>query len=244
MTSETFTIKTEIFEGPLELLLDLIDKRKLLINDFSLAEVTDEYMAYVGTLEERHLRTTTHFILIAATLLLIKSRSLLPVLTLTEEEEASIDDLERRLRLYKLYTRASATIKQTFGKRVLYARPYVPSTTPLFTPDQYTSLQALQEGIRNVLANLPKKALPRVQVPVRSVVSLEDMMKRLEERVSKQLKISFRNFSGNARERADVIVSFLAVLELVKQGIVMARQESKFADFDIERERVDTPQYT
>jgi segregation and condensation protein A len=85
-----FSVKTPIFEGPLELLLELIEKRRLLINDISLAAVTDEYMRRVAGMEGSHLGETTQFVYVASTLLLIKSRSLLPVFELTKEEEESI----------------------------------------------------------------------------------------------------------------------------------------------------------
>lgn len=239
-----FAIRTDVFEGPLELLLDLIEKRKLLINDISLAAVTDEYMAYVSNLEEHPLRETSQFVLVAAALLLIKSKSLLPILNLTEEEEASIEDLEQRLKLYKLYADASISLKRQFGTRMLYERPHKADDTPLFLPDSYATAAKLHEAIGSVLANLPKKSIPKTKVAVRTIVSLEDMMKRLEERINTQFKTTFASFAGDPKERPQVIVSFLAVLELVKQGMVMVRQKKRFADFDIERERVDTPHYT
>ena len=241
--TQAFSVQTEVFQGPLELLLDLIEKRKLLINDISLAAVTGDFMAYVGALEEQehHLRQTAHFVLIASTLLLIKSKSLLPVLDLTDEEEASIEDLETRLKVYKIYREASVMLRATFGSHMLYSRPFEPITTPLFIPDSYTTLANIETAISTVLVNLPKKILPRVEVAIRKVISLEDMMKRLEERITKQFKISFSKFSDG--ERGNIIVSFLAVLELIKRGLIMVRQEARFADFDIERESVDTPRY-
>ncbi len=241
--TQTFSIKTDVFEGPLELLLDLIEKRKLLINDISLASVTDEYMAYVTTLAEGHLRDTAQFVLVASTLLLIKSKSLLPVLDLTDEEEAQVDDLETRLKLYQIYRDAGMQLRSLFGTRVLHSRTFVPLATPLFLPDSYTTPNAIGTAIQTVLRNLPQPQTPRVHVSVRAVVSLEDMMKRLEERITTQMKLRFSAFSASG-ERADVIVSFLAVLELIKQGIIMVRQEARFADFDIERESVDTPRYS
>ena len=86
-TVEQFEVKTSAFEGPLDLLLDLVEKRKLLINDISIAEVTDEYMRQVSLMQELSLPNTAQFVALAATLLLIKSKSLLPVLELTQEEE-------------------------------------------------------------------------------------------------------------------------------------------------------------
>ena len=210
---DPFSIKTEVFEGPLELLLDLIEKRKLLINDISLAAVTDDFMAYVGALEQEdgsRLADTAQFVLVASTLLLIKSKSLLPVLDLTDEEEASIEDLAMRLRLYKIYKDASAHIRAQFGTQMLYMRPYARLDDPLFIPDSYTTVASMREAMSRILLNLPKKTTQRMQVAVQKVISLEDMMKRLEERITEQFKLSFSAFAA-CGERASVIVSFLAV---------------------------------
>ena len=95
-----YQVKTHIFEGPLDTLLSLIEKRKLFINDISLSKVADDYIAYIKSLENFPIADSAHFILIASTLVLIKSKSLLPNLTLSEEEEHSIEDLEARLREY------------------------------------------------------------------------------------------------------------------------------------------------
>ncbi len=237
-----FSIKTDVFEGPLELLLDLIEKRKLLINDIALASVTDEYMAYVTTLAEGHMHDTAQFVLVASTLLLIKSKSLLPVIDLTDEEEAGVEDLEKRLKLYQIYRSAGICMRQIFGTRMLYQRPFVPLATSLFIPDSFTTPDALTHAMARVIHNLPQSLTPRTHVSVRKVMSLEEMMKRLEERITAQMKIRFSAFSGNS-EKAEIIISFLAVLELIKQGLVMVEQEARFADFDIERESVDTPRY-
>ena len=114
---ERFAVKTEVFEGPLELLIELVEKRKLLINDISLAAVTDEYMQRVSAMQERSLPGTAQFVALAATLLLIKSKSLLPVLELTEEEEASIDDLQERLRQYQIVRDAAVNVAARFARR-------------------------------------------------------------------------------------------------------------------------------
>jgi segregation and condensation protein A len=241
-TPTSFAVKTEVFEGPLDLLLDLIEIRKLLINDISLASVTDEYMAYVRTLQENHLQETSHFVLIAATLLLIKSKSLLPVLELTEEESNSVTDLELRLKLYQIYRDAGKELSARFDVAPLYEKTYIQDENPLFTPDSRTTLASLKEAITDVINRFPKVVF-RAQVAVKKVMSLEDMIKSVEERITRQFKLSFKDFVGQ-KERSHVIVSFLAVLELVKQGTVLVQQESRFHDITIEREGVDTPKYT
>src|SRR3989344_4287441 len=112
----SYIVKTGSFQGPLDLLLDLIEKRKLPISEVSLAGVADDYITYVKTLSEFPIAMSAHFILIASTLLLIKSKSLLPNLELSDEEKGGIEDLERRLRLYQRARELGRTIQSRFGK--------------------------------------------------------------------------------------------------------------------------------
>jgi len=242
--AESFSIKTDAFEGPLELLLELVEKRKLLINDISLASVTDEYMATVSRMQEMSLPNTAQFVQLAATLLLIKSKSLLPVLDLTREEEASVDELEVRLRRYALYRDLGESISERFGRNMTHERQYAPDRTPLFVTDAFTTLTGLEAAIGEVLVNLPRKEVkPRVQV--RQVLSLEQMLSRLQSRIESQLKVRFSELLGDSRERGIIIVGFLAVLESVKQGSILVIQAERFQEIEIEREQVvsTTPHY-
>lgn len=239
---QDFAIKTDVFEGPLELLLELVEKRKLLINDISLADVTDEYMRHVSLMQERSLPNTAQFVALAATLLLIKSKSLLPVLELTQEEEASIDDLEERLKLYKIYKDAAKHIETLFGAQVLHERQYVANTAPIFTTDQYTELPVLQQAMYEVLNALPQK-VEKPKVQVRPTISLEQMIDRLHTRIETQMKVKFSELVADEGERKTVIVGFLAILESVKQGSVLAAQAERFTDIHIEKEKTNTPKY-
>ena len=238
----SFAVKTEVFEGPLDLLLDLVEKRKLLINDISLAEVTDEYMRTVAEMQERSLPGTAQFIVLAATLLLIKSKSLLPVLDLTEEEESSIEDLEERLKLYQIYRNAGKTIEDTFGKNICHERQFVAKNDPIFTTDKFTELSELKDAMHRVLQELPKKELkPKVQV--RKVISLEEMIDRLKNRVESQMRLKFSELLEENQEPTTIIVGFLAVLESVKQGSILVAQVERFDDIEIERVGFSTPKY-
>ncbi len=240
--SHSFSIKTEVFEGPLELLLDLVEKRKLLINDISLAAVTDEYMAKVAAMQEMSLPGTANFIALAATLLLIKSKSLLPVLELTEEEEDIIDDLENRLRLYQLYRDGAKGIGEVFGVAVAYERQFVLEKKPIFHPDSFCTVNELNEAMYRVIKELPiVEVKPRVQV--KKVISLEEMMERLQRRIENQLKLKFSDLLGNDVERTTVIVGFLAVLESVKQGTILVAQLQRFDDIEIESFSTNLPRY-
>ena len=242
LMKETFEIKTEAFEGPLELLLDLVEKRKLLINDISLASVTDEYMRQVSIMQELSLPNTAQFINLAATLLLIKSKSLLPVLDLTSEEEEGIDDLELRLRRYQMYRDIAQDIESIFGKTVTHERQFISDKKPLFVTDKFTTLDGLHEAIGSVLVRLPKKEIkPRVQV--KKVISLEDMMSRLHTRIEKQMKLTFSELLENSTEKTNVVVGFLAILESVKQGTILVEQMHRFKEIEMQQEKAQTPRY-
>jgi len=237
-----FSVKTDVFEGPLELLIELIEKRKLLVNDISIAAVTDEYMQRVAAMEQNPLHETTQFVVLASTLLLIKSKSLLPILELTDEEEESIEELQERLRIYQIYRNAGKMLESVFGKQMLFERSFSESTEPIFITDAYTEKSVLAESLKDVLTRLPRKvAKPKVQV--RKTVSLEDMMESLRSRIERQMKFRFRDIAGQGAEKGTVIIGFLAVLEMVKQGLVIVQQTKHFDDIDIERESGGTPRY-
>ncbi len=238
-----FTVKTTSFEGPLDLLLDLIEKRKLFINDVSLAKVTDDFIAHVKQFDTLPIGESAHFILIASTLLLIKSKSLLPSLNLTEEEKGDIQDLETRLKIYKRIKEASIGVNKIFGEEVIFPQSQAVPTNPVFAPDPEFTLNKARMCLADLINRLPKKeTLPKHIV--QKVISLEEMIGTLTNRITKHLKMSFKDFAGEHKEnKVNFIVSFLAMLELVKQGIVHVSQESTFGDINMETKDVGIPKY-
>lgn len=241
-TATAYAIKTETFEGPMELLIELVEKRKLLINDISLAAVTDEYMQTVSVMQELSLPNTAQFISLAATLLLIKSKSLLPILDLTDEEESSIEDLADRLKKYQLYRDAALPIQALFGTQNMYEPEYTPPREPFFSPDEFCSTAALEEAMYRVLTSLPKNE-KKPTVRVKPTISLEDMMLKLQKRIEKQIKTSFSEIRAREPEHKTIIVGFLAILELFKQGNIIVTQNGKFEDIHLELKQTDTPRY-
>ena len=184
----TYTVKTRVFEGPLDLLLELVTKRKLFVNDVSLAEVTDDFIRYIEDPELQqaeygagHLGVMAEFILIASTLMLIKSRSLLPMLQLTEDEEVAIHDLEDRLALYARIKELSAQLKPLFGRQIIFEKLPAKNPAIVFSPDAKTDLNNLRSALEQVIESLPKKETLS-KVTVRKVVSLEEMIEKLAER--------------------------------------------------------------
>ncbi|MBI2631191.1 segregation/condensation protein A [Candidatus Nomurabacteria bacterium] len=231
MEIQSYTIKTPVFEGPFGVLLDLIEKRKLFINDVSLAQVTEDYLKYMKEIGELHPAHISSFVLVASTLLLIKSKSLLPGLELTDEEQGDIKSLEERLRLYELFTRLGGGIRSTFGKKMIFAPEERRHGTVIFMPDEQITRESMMVFVKNVLGAMPKIA-PMPEVEVRKVISIEEMIENLTERIQKSLKMNFKDLHGqhgNARtkeEKVMVIVGFLAMLEMVRQGLIEAMQES------------------
>ncbi|OHA17636.1 MAG: hypothetical protein A2664_03375 [Candidatus Taylorbacteria bacterium RIFCSPHIGHO2_01_FULL_46_22b] len=249
MSSETlvhaqksFTVKTPSFEGPLDLLLDLIEKRKLAINEVSLSKVADDYISYIQSLSEFPIASSAHFILIASTLLLIKSKSLLPSLALSEEEQGSIADLERRLKMYARARELSKHIRLRFGREIIFG-PEQRIQVTVFSPDKLTSSNNLSTALRELLHKLPKASVLAKAI-VQKVVSLEEMITNLTERIKSNLKLNFKEFASiGKKEKVHIIVSFLAMLELVKQGIISVKQDGQFDDIVMETEKLDVPSY-
>lgn len=241
MPTANLHFKTPVYEGPLEVLLELIEKRKLLINDISLASVTDEYIARVNAMESLPVGETAEFIALASTLLLIKSRSLLPTLELSSEESRDIKELEYRLAVYQVIKEATRTLTDQLHAPMLYeGNP--PALPPLFLPDASATPQSLRAAAQTLVDGFPSLlALPKVAV--KKIMSLEEMIDRLATRVTSAMRTSFREFTKGSKERGEVIVGFLALLELVKQGILKATQDEHFGDITLESDSVSTPSY-
>ncbi|MDR3519343.1 MAG: segregation/condensation protein A [Candidatus Pacebacteria bacterium] len=237
MENDDFKIKTVGFEGPFGLLLNLIEKRKLFINDVSLSAVTEDYLSYMNSLGGLSPAEVSSFVLIASTLLLIKSKSLLPNLDLTTEEEGDIKNLEERLRLYEIFTKLGGTIKNNFGKKIIFAPLERKNNILIFLPDSQITKDSMMTFARDVLGALPKKIfMPEVEV--KTVISIEEMIDKLTERIKTSMKMSFRDFNGKSATREEkvvVIVGFLAMLEMVRQGMIDAIQEIDGGDITLEK---------
>lgn len=245
-----FHIETEHWTGPLDLLLSLVEKRKLFINDFSLAKVADDFISHVRGFEEYPTDEVANFLLVASTLVLIKSKSILPELDLTTEEEEDISDLKRRLALHELFRGLTEVVKVQYGKRIIFEKSGREAPLVLFAPDVQMSQASMHDAAARVLAALPKKVeLPKATI--KKVISIEEMMDRLAKRVTGALKMGFARFANYEKgkpipreERVNVIVSFLAMLELVKQGTITVSQQEDWGDMDIEPIELNTPAYT
>src|SRR3989344_2009841 len=154
--SSTLHVKTPVYEGPLDLLLELIEKRKILINDISLAGVADEYIARIKNMTELPVGETAEFIALASTLLLIKSRSPLPTLSLSEDEEHNIKELEYRLALYQIIKDAAKGLGHASEQAPMLYEGVVQEPEPLFIPDAGMTLAALRSAAQVLIEGFPQ----------------------------------------------------------------------------------------
>src|SRR5882724_3052805 len=238
--TDAFAIETEAYKGPLEALLDLIESRKLSISDISLAEVADSYLAYVEKLPNLPLGETSQFVLVASTLLLIKSRSLLPLLELSENERESVEELERRLAQLKLVRDASKLLRKEWGKSPLLFPRRAPVSEAIFSPGE-ASKNSLHDAIAG-LVNLLPKPQELANAVVSPVLALEDVIINLKKRLNSALKARWSDITRGA-SRHDAIVHFLAILELVRSGSASVTQDKLFSDITIENENFGAPSY-
>jgi segregation and condensation protein A len=180
------------------------------------------------------------FVIVASTLILIKSKSLLPNLDLTSEEEGDIKSLEERLRLYELFLKLGINIKNNFGRKIIFASLERKNEVLVFLPDEQITKENMMIFARDVLGSMPKKdILPEAEV--KKVISIEEMIAKLTERIKNSLKMSFKDLHGkisSREEKINAIVGFLAMLELVRQGIIDAIQESDGGDIIMEKQNI------
>ncbi len=217
-----FNIQTDSYKGPFELVLELITARKLLVNDLALADITDDFIQHVRAQETFPMIETANFIQVAAMLLLIKSKSLIPDLALTEEEQEDVDDLKHRLEAYERVHEAARELGQIFGVHLMQpsgARPL----ESIFTPTQDLTSEILSHTLARILsAQKEVEKLPEARV--RPMVTIEDMMGQLTKRVQSAMTLSFKDFTGSTKGKVEIVISFLALLELIKNGAVAAEQ--------------------
>ena len=229
-------VEFEKFDGPLDLLLQLIESEKMEITNVSLLQVTEPFVKHVrenqGKIPPEEL---ADFLVIAAKLIYLKSRALLPSLTDPLLEEGP--DLETQLKMYKAFVEAAHRLgAMVLADRASYGRvkkPLSEFTGEFVAPKGVTSelLKMLYEAAIHRLE--PVLTLP--QAAMERVISLEEKIEQLTHRVRQSLRTSFHAFLAEASDRKEMVVAFLALLELVKQRIVKVDQKKLFEEIHLER---------
>lgn len=241
--------KLEKFEGPLDLLLHLIEKNKIDIYDIPIVEITHQYLAYVNQMEEEDLNIVSDFLVMAATLLDIKSRMLLPADPKQDDDEDGEDpraELVRRLMEYKMYKMMAQELSdmEEEADGVLFKGPTIPREVAKY--EQPVDLDELLDGLtlaklQRIFESVMKRQRDKVD-PIRSKfgtikrepVSLEQKVMEVMTYARKHRTFRFRQMLEGQNSRIEVVVTFLAILELMKIGKIHLTQEHAFDDMDIE----------
>ena len=227
-----YKIKNEQFEGPLDLLLSLIEKEQLDITQISLSKITGEYLNIIADLPGNS-ADLADFLVIAAKLLYIKSRTLIPGVA-TKEEEAEIEDLESKLREYSQFKAAAKHLEsvlsentRSFTRRAAAENPI--SFTPPANIDEAGLFAIFQDILKKIVEEKPQNA----ELKQKPEVTLEERRDYIVKHLKKTGKVGFRKILGSAKTKIDIIITFLAILEMVKQKEVRVEQTGNFADFTI-----------
>ncbi|MFH0928468.1 MAG: segregation/condensation protein A [bacterium] len=227
-----YQYQTETFSGPLDLLLRLIEKEELDITKVSLAEVTDSFLSYLLQLKEKNPTEVADFLVVATRLLYIKSSLLLPE---PELELESGFDLETQLKIYKDFAAAASKVNEIWNSKARIfcrERPFKLETGPKFRPPEGLTKEVLRELFEVLLNKM--RALTRLpEASLRKVVSLTEKVEELQNLIQKRRRLLFKDFLGPAESKQEVVVGFMALLELIRRQEVLAEQEAAFCDIVI-----------
>jgi segregation and condensation protein A len=233
----SYQVALPVFEGPLDLLLHLIEREELDITQVSLAQITNQYLEYLGQLSERDPDNLADFLVVAAKLLLIKSRVLLPQppASIRPEDEDVGQDLIQQILEYKRFKGAARWLKELDeqGMRSYIRLAGVPTLDRVVDLGEVT-LDDLLAAVRDVLAiKPPELSVNGAVAPV--IITIADQMDLIERETSRGRSISFRRLLERATSRIEVIATLLALLEMVKQLRVIMQQDKRFGDIQILR---------
>ncbi len=227
-----YAVQLETFEGPLDVLLELIEKEKLDISDISLTRVTGQFLEHIRSVEEKSPGFVADFLVIAAKLILIKSKTLLPFLEVSAEEEAEITDLKERLESYRKIkegARAIASLEHEF--RIAYHRTASLRDVVVFMPPASVTAEVLHQQMAALEATHARDThMPKLEErKIGTVISFEEKLREIKKRLEHGLEEHFLALA-DPESKMHIIVAFLAVLELVRQNIIFAKQSTMHGD--------------
>ncbi len=225
----------KIFEGPLDLLLDLIERQKLNITEVSLAQVADQFLEYLQEAENIELAQLADFLSVASKLILIKSKALLPMLELSHEEEEDIEELKRRLEEYRKFKKVVKKIALLDkNKKMFYSRQSYSGMGITFLPPKNIRADDLKTAFQNILKEIPKVD-ELTRETIEEVISLKDRIKFLQQSLTERAELSFSSMISKSGSRVEVVVTFLAMLEMIKQRIIIVDQVGMFEEIKLKR---------
>lgn len=245
LTLETkkYEIKIDNFEGPLDLLCHLIDKNKLNIYEVKLSDITDQYIEYIKNMEEQNLEVTSEFLIMASTLLYIKSKGLLPKVE-DEEEELTEEELLRRLVEYKSYKEVSKNLKEEYN---IYSRRFFKLPDTINLPKQAFEKVYDKEKIVNAYEELRMRNETKInlnskenmeRIAISESVTIASKVKIIFKELLKRPKFVFNKLFDIDKSRSvDVVTAFLGLLEMTRRNKVTVEQEENFSDIVVTKKK-------
>lgn len=231
----SYTVRLQQFEGPLDVLLELIEKEKLDITEISLAQVAEQYLEYLNNLKEISPEVLVNFLVVASKLILIKSRSILPTLELSGDEEEEIQDLKRQLEEYKKFKEVSKILGMLSQRnKISYSHEGFFGIPVFFYPPKNIKTQDLFYSFKKILQEFPIQERLSEET-VKEVTTLQEKIKEFQKNLAKKTKMSFQATLKNSSSKLDIIVSFLAILELSKQRIIWIEQRKVFGEITLNK---------
>ncbi len=228
-------VKVEQFEGPLDLLLQLIEEQQLDITAMSLANVTEQFLDYVKNLQEKNPMGLADFLVIAAKLLVIKSKALLPNLELGIDEEESAFDLTQQLLVYKKFKEAGKYLKRMdLSRNQSWSHEVDFENRITFLPDPDVTVTTLNQALSKLATEL-KEIVRLPQQVLAEVVSITDKIEHIQKLIAGKIETSLSSLLKEAKSKTEVVVTFLALLELTKQRILTVEQSKLFEDIMIRK---------
>ena len=242
LTLETnkYAIKLDNFEGPLDLLCHLVDKIKMDINQISISEITDQYIEYINKMQELNLDVTSEFILMASTLLFIKSKSLLPK-QVEDEAELTEEELVHRIIEYKKYKEISKKLKEFYQ---IYSKRFYKVPDKIELParklEQKFSKDLIEQNYKNLLernkSKINKNAINIEKIAITETVTVTSKVKDIFKELIKKPKFIFSKLcSAKKYTRLETVTAFSGILELTRRNKIRAQQEKNFGDIIVEK---------
>jgi len=228
-------VKIEQFEGPLDLLLRLIENQELDVTMLSLATVTEQFLNHVKNLQEKDPISLADFLVVASKLLVIKSKALLPSLDLGIEEEEEAFDLTEQLLLFKKYKAAAQFLrKQDLRRKQSWIREVGFEDKITFVPDPIATPSFLSERL-GVLATVLQKIAKLPEDVIEEVISISEKIDHIQTLITEKFETSLSSLIADSKSKTEIVITFLALLELVRQRILTVEQNEAFSDIKIKR---------
>ena len=242
LETKKYSIKIDNFERPLDLLCHLIDKNKMDIYDINISQITDQYIDYINQMEKMNLDVTSEFLVMASTLLYLKSKHLLPK-TQDDEEEISEEELIRRIIEYKKYKEITKKLKETYLE---YSKRYFKMQEEIELPKQKIETQFDKNTIPDIYKKLIERNKDKInenasnieKIAIVETYSVGNTVKEMYKALIKYKKFTFNKlFSPKKRNKKEVVTAFSGLLEMSRRNKVTTEQEELFGDIEVEKNK-------